>query len=60
MIDPSWMTDTCAECDAEVDVDEPPQCYYTGRHCAGGCDCGTSYVIKCRPCGGSYTRVEDL
>ena len=29
--------DYCAECDAEVEVDEPDTCYYTGRGPCGDC-----------------------
>ncbi len=38
----------CKECDAEVELDEPQQCYFTGRGPCGDCrDPRTNQSMNC-------------
>ena len=38
----------CSECDAEVELDEPQQCYFTGRGPCGDCrDPRTNKPMNC-------------
>lgn len=40
----------CKECDAEIELDEPQQCYYTGRGNCGDCDMNCFHPILCDDC----------
>jgi len=40
----------CSECDVVIDLDEPQQCYYTGRGNCGDCDKSCFGPLYCEDC----------
>jgi hypothetical protein len=44
------MTERCSTCDAEVELDEPQQCYYTGQRPCGDCQMNCFGPVICPDC----------